>query len=349
MDETLWCPADPNSDVSQLRRATQNANGRLWDSAYDKIQLPALKIGDAADINDNIAVGENSCVSNLYKIGQRATVKVYGELEGSGFFVSPDGLIATAAHVVPGPENTVIVDDNQGNRFAARVKIEDVANDVAILKVVENRPNPTPFNHLKLRDQPLQRSEPVAAFGHPKSWSNVYMSPGAHDGHLSHSERAATKDWKQANQIAAIRNHVELGNSGGPLVDNAGRAVGVVVGRYTNRSDLSLVIPTPAVKAALTDAQLKIGVEEGRFPTSQDRTRLAQGSSHLNVADSTDNYYTKKSLAASVGGTSATISTVLSSWGKDLSTLGDNAKSLVEIGVAVAPLFAMPLKVKPHL
>lgn len=343
MDETLWCPGNSNSDTSLLRRSTPSAAGKLWDSVYNKIEIPALKVGDPADINGTIKVNESGCLNNLYKTAKSATVKVYGDLDGSGFFVSDDGMIATAAHLVPAPGNTVIVDDSQGNRFAARVKEEDQLNDVAILKVIENRQNPTLFNALPLRDEPLQPQEPVAAFGHPKSWDNVYISPGVNDGNLTPYERTGTRDWQKANQITAIRNHVELGNSGGPLVDRSGRAVGVVVGRYTNRSDMSLVIPIPAIKTAVTDARLKMGSDEGGW-MNQNRTQLAQPDflRQPSAVESNENYYAKKNLTAGIDTAAAAFSTALSSW-------GNSAKSMLNVGVAITklPTFALPIRIKP--
>jgi|AGTN01.3.fsa_nt_gi Trypsin-like serine proteases, typically periplasmic, contain C-terminal PDZ domain len=342
MDETLWCPANPNSDVSFIKRATA-PTGKLFDEAYNKIQLPGLKVGDSAEINDTISVSANGCVSNIYNKGKNATVKVHGDLEGTGFFVTEDGMIATAAHLVPEPGNTVLVDDGDGNRFAARVREEDRANDVAILKVIDNRQNPTPFKPLELRDEPLRPQEPVAAFGHPKSWDKVYISPGTNDGNLTPYERSSTKDWQQANQLTAIRNHVELGNSGGPLVDNTGRAVGVVVGRYTNRSDMSLVIPVPAIKSALSKAYLSLGLEEG-WRSNSGRTQLAEpDSTYPSTEDNNENYYAKRDLTASIGTASATLNTALSTW-------GNNAKTLLNVGIAITkvPQFSLPIRVKTY-
>lgn len=333
MDETLWCPGNPNSELSSIKRATKS----LFDSAYNVV--PGLKVGDPADINDTIVVGP--CANNLYQSGKKATVKVRGDLDGSGFFISDDGLVATAAHIVPPPGNTVLIDDTRGNTFAARVKIEDQINDIAILKVIEARPDPTPFDFLPLRDEPLKPSEPVAAFGHPKSWDKVYISPGVNTGNLTSYERTATKDWKLANEITAIHNHVELGNSGGPLVDNAGRAVGLVVGRYTNRADLSLVVTTPAIKTALTNARFKIGIDEGGWG-HQTNTQMAHAESRQPSAiESAENYYAKR-IAPGVSSAAGSLSTALSTW-------GNSAKTLLNVGIAVTkvPTFAFPLTIKP--
>src|SRR5690242_12299228 len=107
MDETLWCPLDTRNE-SLLMKASRSPNP-LWDAAYGQVEIPALKVGDSADINDTVKVRQNGCVNTIYQTARDATVKVHGDLDGSGFFVDKQGLIATAAHLVPPPNNTVIV------------------------------------------------------------------------------------------------------------------------------------------------------------------------------------------------------------------------------------------------
>src|SRR3989344_6065025 len=59
-------------------------------------------------------------------------VKIGG---GSGFIVSPDGLVLTNKHVVQDPEATYTIVLEDDRRFPAKVLARDPINDIAILKI----------------------------------------------------------------------------------------------------------------------------------------------------------------------------------------------------------------------
>jgi serine protease Do len=141
------------------------------------------------------------------------TVKV-GRVHGSGFFVSPDGFILTAAHVVSG-RDSCIVKTGDGNQIEAKVLRIDQAFDVALIKVqMKDRP------HLKLTTGPS-----------PTPGSEVYAigTPLLEDLDRSVSKGIVSglrsTDGRDLIQTDAAVNQ---GNSGGPLVDRAGRVIGIV-------------------------------------------------------------------------------------------------------------------------
>jgi S1-C subfamily serine protease len=147
---------------------------------------------------------------------------------GSGFVVSRNGEIATNAHVVTtGTGNQirradqVYVEFADGNQVEAKIVGHDPNADIALLKV-----DPA---GLTLRPLPIgtrkevQVGTPVAAIGSPFG-EKQSLSVGV----VSAVDRAI--DSLTEFQISgAIQTDAAInpGNSGGPLVDGAGRVIGV--------------------------------------------------------------------------------------------------------------------------
>ena len=86
-----------------------------------------------------------------------------GEGLGSGFFIRPDGLAVTNAHVVEGAQRVWLQLD-AGQRLAARVLGLDARTDLALLKVEVEGPVPA----LPLGDSDALRVGGwLFAIGHP--------------------------------------------------------------------------------------------------------------------------------------------------------------------------------------
>jgi S1-C subfamily serine protease len=151
-----------------------------------------------------------------------------GEALGTGFVVDKEGYILTNAHVVDeGGQraDSVEVVFNKGGSETQRVKGTvagvDVGSDIAVIKV---DPNAVELKPLPLGDSDkVVVGEPVVAIGNPLGYDFSITS-----GIVS----ATGRSMKAANgqtipngiQTDAAINH---GNSGGPLIDNAGNVIGI--------------------------------------------------------------------------------------------------------------------------
>ena len=134
--------------------------------------------------------------------------------EGSGFVVSADGLVLTAAHVVRGAE-TVTVRLADRREFAASVVGMDLVTDVAVLRIAADH-LPT----VRLGDSARLRSgDWVLAIGSPFGFDH-----SASAGLVSAVDRAIPDE-----PLRFIQTDVPLnpGNSGGPLFDAHGEVVGI--------------------------------------------------------------------------------------------------------------------------
>lgn len=141
--------------------------------------------------------------------------------QGTGFLISDDGHILTAAHVI-GDEQTATV-WIKGARYEADIVNKNKDLDIAILK--PRGKISTAFTPLSLRINKANKlGEEVLTIGYPMSkllGNNARLSKGLIN--------ATTGQRDDPNQIQFSAG-VQPGNSGGPLFDNDGVVVGVVTG-----------------------------------------------------------------------------------------------------------------------
>ncbi|HSZ90705.1 MAG TPA: trypsin-like peptidase domain-containing protein [Acetobacteraceae bacterium] len=149
--------------------------------------------------------------------GPTRRVKVYG----SGFIVDPTGIIITNKHVVDDATNlTAIFRD--GDRAPARLIAAAAMLDLAVLKVDVGQTLP----YLRWgNSDALEVADPVLAIGNPLA---IGMSVST--GVVSALNRdLQDTPFDSYIQTDAAINH---GNSGGPLINQAGEVVGIDTALY---------------------------------------------------------------------------------------------------------------------
>lgn len=203
---------------------------------------------------------------------------------GTGFAVQSPNLIVTDYHCIEG-SNQVKVRTADGKLWKAIVKDIDDVNDLALLEIQGN-PSIKPYT---LGDEKLLRTDQkVIALGHPHGSKPVYISPGKlvepvdnrtphpvfqnqsvfqgktdmtpeealANGNLSAGQKKDLQAYIN-KQYLYTRLHVRPGNSGGPLLTEDGKVVGIAAmsaaqlkyshSLFTPASDLKALLdrPTP--------------------------------------------------------------------------------------------------------
>jgi serine protease Do len=199
--------------------------------------------------------------------GAHPEVPVRGE--GSGFVVSPEGIVLTNAHVVDGASE-VIVKLTDKREFRAKVLGSDPITDIAVLRIDAKN---LPTVHLG-HAADVRPGEWVIAIGSPFGFENSVTA-----GIVSANRRPLPGN----GYVPFIQTDAPLnpGNSGGPLFNTAGDVIGMNSQIYSATGGfqgISFAVPIDVAARVeqqivstghATHAQLGITTQEVSQPLAQ--------------------------------------------------------------------------------
>jgi len=187
---------------------------------------------------------------------------------GSGFFISEDGLAVTNNHVVEGADKIQVQLADSTSRLDAKVVGRDPATDVALIKVEGKGP----FSPLPLGDSDrLRVGEWVMAVGNPLNMDHTVTV-----GVVS----AKGRQLGLSDQTSSFENFIQtdaainLGNSGGPLVNIRGEVVGINTAINAAGQNLGFAVPVNTAKLVI--------------PQLKDKGKVTRGYLGVNITNVTD-------------------------------------------------------------
>lgn len=175
---------------------------------------------------------------------------------GTGFIVSEDGMILTNKHVVLDEAADYTVLTNDGRKFPARVLARDPLQDLAILKIDEEKIIDEeggliqkPFSVVKLGDSDsLQIGQTVIAIGNALGEFRNTVSIGVISGlgrTITASGGGLVETIEDVIQTDAAINK---GNSGGPLLNLRGEVIGINTATVLGAQSIGFAVPVNKAK-----------------------------------------------------------------------------------------------------
>jgi serine protease Do len=226
------------------------SDGRRAATLALALLFAAPSLGEAETLGDAYSRVSTSVVV-IRARGQEVTADgtVRFTETGSGVLISPDGKVATAAHVVQTMEN-ITVEFLGEEPVPARVIASEQWADISILQVSVV---PRDATVAKLADSdPIRIGDPVFIVGAPYG-----LSYSLSEGIISARWPAntVTKDFPLAEffQTDAVIN---TGNSGGPMFSRAGELIGIVSHNITKSGGsegLGFVVTANTVRSLLVE------------------------------------------------------------------------------------------------
>ncbi|MDD5071363.1 MAG: trypsin-like peptidase domain-containing protein [Patescibacteria group bacterium] len=171
---------------------------------------------------------------------------------GTGFLISADGLILTNKHVVNvgGDEGEYRIILSDGKKYYAQLIGKDPLKDLAVLKIFDKD---LPYVELGDSDG-LQVGSTVIAIGNALGLYQNSVTKGIVSG-LGRSIVASdqTGHAEALDNVIQTDAEINVGNSGGPLVDLAGKVIGINVAIDQSGSSIGFAIPVndarPVIKS----------------------------------------------------------------------------------------------------
>ncbi|MBA3328839.1 MAG: trypsin-like peptidase domain-containing protein, partial [Solirubrobacterales bacterium] len=141
---------------------------------------------------------------------------------GTGFLIDSDGTIVTNAHVVSGAQEAQVRLDDGGRDVDADVIGTDASSDLAVIRV--DRDDADGIRPLALADsERVQVGDLAVAIGYP-----LGLDRTATAGIVSGVGRQIeAPNGFSIDKVIQTDAPINPGNSGGPLLDSAGRVIGV--------------------------------------------------------------------------------------------------------------------------
>jgi len=190
------------------------------DDAGQPAALPVVPGAAPADARSrSVRAIYAAAKPSIVPVRVRGTV---GAGSGTGFVIDSGGVIVTNAHVVKDAQDVQVRLEDGGRYVDAQIVGTDVSSDLAVLRV----PSASKLRPLALADSDkVQVGDQTLAIGYPLGLNRSASASSGIVSGLGRSIDAANNF--SIDKVIQTDAAINPGNSGGPLLDSAGRVIGV--------------------------------------------------------------------------------------------------------------------------
>lgn len=237
-------PVAQKTQNQQLQDAVSNVTPAVVSIVESK-EVPRLRVTYENPFGNDPLFGAFGLQVPVYQQIGTTTRQVSA---GTGFIVRSSGYIVTNKHVVPDVQATYTVLLSNGSQKSGKVVWRSTTVDLAVLKITGTGYATIPLGN----SDTLRLGEGVFAIGNALGEYNNTVSVGVVSG-LDRTITAAGGSGVLETLSGAIQTDaaINLGNSGGPLVNLSGAAVGVNIASALGSQNIGFALPIKEVNRAL--------------------------------------------------------------------------------------------------
>ena len=184
-------------------------------------------------------------------------------LSGSGFIITSNGIVATNNHVIESFDS-LLIKTFDGTLHNAVIVMTSSDNDIALLKIIDSVETEYPFVDIGNIDD-IRAGQPIYAIGSPMGFE-FSISSGIIAA-IRTNEKVSLMDYstyttfeKTFNKVIQITASISPGNSGGPLFNSKGEAIGITTYSYGFYGNLNFAISIDNVQNVLALASESSGI-----------------------------------------------------------------------------------------
>lgn len=207
----------------------------------NELQSLGLQLGSIDNEVSSLKASVSSDFSSIVENAIKSVVTIKTDLsQGSGFFVADGGYVVTNAHVMRGATAAAIITYDGTSHKVTKIG-ENTFMDIVLLKIAS-----TSYKPLTLEDSDdVKQAEKVIAIGNPQG-----LDFSVTEGIVSATHRQGGNGLEAYIQTTAALNP---GNSGGPLINVNGKAIGINNFKISEGESLGFALESNYIKATVNE------------------------------------------------------------------------------------------------
>jgi S1-C subfamily serine protease len=227
-------------------------------------QAPDKPTQQEAAPTEKVSNSSSGAIDNL-KDAEKAVVRIevqgayeypdFGQMEssfsGSGFIIDPSGIAVTNNHVVAGAALINVYFSGDPKAYPAKLLGHSECSDLAVIDIQGDG-----YPYLDWYSGTIDLGLKVYSMGYPLGDPQF----SRHEGAISKTKAGGMTNWAAVDSVVEHDAIIAPGNSGGPLVDENGKVVGINYAGLASASQY-FAITYKAAESILNDLETGVDVD----------------------------------------------------------------------------------------